>query len=294
MKLDYTLLDVFTRAPLSGNPLAVVQGADDVPDALMQRIANEFNLSETVFVQRPADPGHTARLRIFTPAIEMPFAGHPTIGAAVLLGLDGNVDEVRLEEGVGLVVAPVERRSGASGAARFALPQLPEPAGTIGARADIATALGIEADDIGCGALEPCVHSAGNLFHLVPVRDSRVLARITLNAPAWRDAFPHGRHSAYVFTAVSDEPGVDFAARKLTPGSHEDPGTGSAVAALIGLLAATAPFETGAASHVLRQGHEIGRPCRIALTFRKAAGRLVDAGIGGDAVIVGRGVLEPG
>lgn len=294
MKLPYLLLDVFTRDRFAGNQLAVVPNADRLLDGQMQAIANEFNLSETVFLCKPNSDLNAARARIFTPLIEMPFAGHPTVGAAVALGLRSKASVIRLEEGVGVVTALFEKTGVADGHARFALPQLPERAGEIGSASQIALALGIELDEIGLGTTQPAIFSAGNVFHLVPVRDKGVLGRISLNEGAWRSAFPEGRHSAYVFTQVHDEPGIDFAARKLTPGTHEDPGTGSAVAALIGLLAENDGFATAQADYVVRQGYEIGRPCQISMQYRCDGTRLVHGTIGGHAVIVGEGVLNLG
>ena len=103
MKLDYLLLDVFTRDRLRGNPLAVVLRADGLLDDQMQRIASEFNLSETVFLTKPRAERHSAAVRIFTPKVELPFAGHPTVGAAVVLGLELKSSAVRIEEKVGVV-----------------------------------------------------------------------------------------------------------------------------------------------------------------------------------------------
>jgi trans-2,3-dihydro-3-hydroxyanthranilate isomerase len=294
MKVGYHLLDVFTHKRLSGNPLAVVPEADHLLDDEMQAIANEFNLSETVFLRRPRNARNTAELRIFTPHTELPFAGHPTIGAAVVLGLEHRSSAVRLEEKVGLVTALVERIDKRTGEARFTLPQLPERAGKAPEVRDVALALGLDTEEIGCGVYHPDVFSAGNLFYLVPVRDTAALRRIVLNEGHWRHAFPLGRHSAYIFTQTPDEPGNDFAARKLTPGYPEDPGTGSAAAALIGLLAEKADLSHGQADYVLRQGHEMGRPCRITMQLRKEDDMLVHAAIGGRAVVVGEGVLDLG
>ena len=98
MQLDYILMDVFTTTPLSGNPLAVVRDADALLDDRMQAIANEFALSETVFLTRPRQATHTAGVRIFTPRTELAFAGHPTVGAAAALALDSRLSGVRLEE----------------------------------------------------------------------------------------------------------------------------------------------------------------------------------------------------
>jgi trans-2,3-dihydro-3-hydroxyanthranilate isomerase len=294
MKLNYLLLDVFTRERLKGNQLAVVCKADGLLDGEMQAIAREFNLSETVFILKPQVERNTAHVRIFTPHIEMPFAGHPTIGAAVALGLQNKVQAVRLEEGVGLITALFERHDKRSGEARFALPQLPARIGKTGSRAEIALALGLETEEIGLAGMQPEVFSAGNIFHLVPVRDASVLARVTMNPGAWLSAFPHGRHSAYIFTQTPAENGVDLAARKFTPGMPEDPGTGSAAAALIGLLAEHTDFASGQRDFVLRQGYEMGRPCQITIQLRKENDVLTHGGIGGHAVVVGEGVLDLG
>lgn len=296
MMLDYLLLDVFTDRRFSGNQLAVVPQGDGLLDDEMQAIAREFNLSETVFIRKPKADRNTASLRIFTPQAELPFAGHPTVGAAVVLGLQNKVSAVRLEEHVGLVTALFEKVDRRTGEARFALPRLPERVGKAPEKRDIALALGIEAEEIGCGTFQPDVFSAGNIFYLLPVRDAGVLKRIKLNPGGWAEIFPLGHNSVYVFTRTKGEAGVDFAARMFSPGMGipEDPGTGAAAAALIGLLAEHEEKTSGQVDYVLRQGDEMGRPCRITLQLRKDNDVLVHGGIGGRAVIVGEGRLDLG
>src|SRR5690606_37345313 len=134
----YAILDVFTETPLVGNPLAVVFDADGLDPAAMQRIAAEFNLSETVFVLPAADPGHTAKVRIFTPKAELPFAGHPTVGTAVALAarqfgpVASDVDAVVvLEEAVGPVRCGVGVRAAGAHFAEFDLPRLPQARQTL-------------------------------------------------------------------------------------------------------------------------------------------------------------------
>jgi trans-2,3-dihydro-3-hydroxyanthranilate isomerase len=294
MKLTYLLLDVFTTERFKGNQLALVPRADGLLDDQMQAIAREFNLSETVFLTRPRSERHMAALRIFTPSAELAFAGHPTVGAAVVLGLQNKVQAVRLEEQVGLITALIENANKVSAEARFGLPRLPEPVGRPGNLGDMALALGIDVEAIGCGPYKPAVYSAGTAFHLVPVRNAAVLRRVGVDAGPWERAFPHDRHSVYVFTETPEEPDNDFAARMFGAGLgiHEDPGTGSAAAALIGLIAEYAGFDDGQQEYRLRQGHEMGRPCLISLQMRKEAGKLCHGGIGGHAVIVGEGALE--
>lgn len=292
MKLNYLLLDVFTRERLKGNPLAVVPKADGLLDDHMQAIAREFNLSETVFIFRPNVERNTASVRIFTPYAELPFAGHPTVGAAVVLGMQKKVSAVRIEEKVGLITALFEKVDKRSGEARFALPRLPAKIAELTDRAGIAHALGIDVEDIGCGPYRPSVYSAGVTFHLVPVRDPEVLKKISVNVALFAKVFSHEHNSVYIFTETPHEHGNDIAARMFGMDIGEDPGTGSAAAALIGLLAEHTHFATGQADYVLRQGHEMGRPCRITLQLRKEDDVLVHGGIGGHAVILGEGVLD--
>ena len=294
MKLDYMLLDVFTRHPLHGNPLAVVLHADGVSETRMQGIAAEFNLSETVFVQKPISERHTARLRIFTPKIELAFAGHPTIGAAVALGLHLRQGAVRLETHVGVLTCVMEKLDRHVSNARFSLPKLPEEVGVAPAAEAIAGALGIATEDIGCGIFEPSCYSAGTSFYLVPVRNSGVLKRLAVQVGVWGEVFPDHNGSVYVYTATPEERDTQFAARMFAPGMGipEDPATGSAAAALIGQLAAQAP--DGHTQYILRQGAEMGRPSVIVLQLRKEAGRLMHGGIGGEAVVIGQGSLDFG
>jgi trans-2,3-dihydro-3-hydroxyanthranilate isomerase len=127
-KRRFATLDVFTAERFAGNPLAVVRDAEDLEPKLMQAIAREFGLPETVFVLRAGDPAHAAWMRIFTPAAELPFAGHPTVGCVALLGLMTSPAQPRdltLEEEIGLVRCHVEPRGKDVAHARFDLPALP-------------------------------------------------------------------------------------------------------------------------------------------------------------------------
>jgi trans-2,3-dihydro-3-hydroxyanthranilate isomerase len=294
MKLNYLLLDVFTKERLKGNPLAVVLNADLLLDNQMQTIAGEFNLSETVFIRRPQAIRHTAAVRIFTPRVELPFAGHPTVGAAVVLGLQTRSSAVRIEEQIGLITCVMEKLDKSTGFARFALPQLPVEAGNAPDRIRIAASLGIEEGDVGCGVYQPAVYSAGVTYYLIPVRNSGVLKNMKLDRRGWSETFPLGHNSVYVFTETPEEKGVDLAARMFSPtmGIGEDPATGSAAAALIGLLGKYA--NPGQTELMMRQGDEMGRPSRISVQFRKSGDQLSHGGIGGHAVIVGEGSLDLG
>ncbi len=172
MHRPYYLLDVFTDQPLAGNQLAVVIDSDGLDAATMQKIAAEFNLSETVFIFPPRDPINTARLRIFTPKAELPFAGHPTIGAAVLIGelraaslMRSEDVRIVLEEPVGDVICHARHRPGSARQADFFLPKLPVLIGEAQPKAKIAAALGLTPEDIGFDRHQPAIFSAVRLSH---------------------------------------------------------------------------------------------------------------------------------
>lgn len=294
MQYPYTILDVFTKERLQGNPLAVVHDADHLSDEQMQAIAKEFNLSETVFIHKPKIDRHMAELRIFTPAEELPFAGHPTVGAAVLLGLRLRSSAIRLEEKVGTIVAITEKTSKSSGHARFAVPKLAERVADAPSPDQIARSLGLQEEEIGCAGLEPAVYSAGVPFVCVPVRDVDALSRIRLERRGWREVFTGMSKQVYVFTEARDEVGVNFASRAFVElgGIKEDPATGSAAAALCGLLADEYFSEDGLFDLVIRQGADMGRRSYIEAQIKLEEGRLTHAGIGGHAIVLAEGTLN--
>ncbi len=192
MARRFFTLDVFTETALAGDPLAVVLDAEGLDDARMQAIAREFNLSETVFVFEPRHPVHSARVRIFTPGRELPFAGHPTIGAACLIGhlrapdiLEARDLRIVLEEPVGDVVCLVRQRQGRALAADFELPRLPERLEGAPTRDEIARGLGLTPDDIGFDRHEPSLFSAGAPFLFVPVRSLSAIARARPGDKPW-------------------------------------------------------------------------------------------------------------
>jgi trans-2,3-dihydro-3-hydroxyanthranilate isomerase len=290
----FVTLDVFTDRRFTGNPLAVVLEAEGLDTAAMQLIAREFNHPETVFVLPPADRAHRARLRIFTPARELPFAGHPTVGTAVLLGrIDGGTGarEMVLEEGIGPVRCHSEPVGDGGGRARFTLPQLPAPSGAAPDDVAIAGALGLAAGDIGFGGLRASRWSAGNPFAFVPVASLAAIGRCRPDADKLDAAV--GDHGVYVFCTDTVEPGHDFHARMfaLRLGIREDPATGSAAAAFAGLLAARGGLADGEHAIAIEQGYEMGRPSLMQLTLVLAAGQLVSASVGGDAIIATQGTI---
>ena len=294
----YAIYDVFTAAALAGNQLGVVFECDGLDTARMQAIAREFNLSETVFILPPGNPAHAANVRIFLPVRELPFAGHPTVGAAVALA------EMRygkgrhafvLEEKVGKIACRTEIGDGA-GKAEFDLPRPPQPVEMEVAAEKAAAALGIDPGDIGFDRHVICVWSAGVPYVTVPVRNIEAVRRSIVNAEKWLalTSLPGGEPAApYIYCRGGDFPGSQFHTRMYAPwdGIAEDPATGSAAAALAGALMAFEGLGEGASAFRLEQGVEMGRPSFIELTLGTAAGALTSVSIGGQAVKTAEGRL---
>lgn len=301
MAYRYAILDVFADTPLAGNPLAVVRDAAGLDDARMQAIAAEFNLSETVFLLPARNPAHSAAVRIFTPKIELPFAGHPTVGAAVYLGLvrhDGGNGPaegiVILEETVGAVRCGVSVKPG-RGHAIFDLPRLPAP---LPARLDkeaVAAALGLVPAEIGFENHVPTAWSAGVPYAFIPVRDLDAASRAWPQPVAWREGLDDGAFpAAYVYTRLTVGVGRQFHGRMFAPteGIPEDPATGSAVAALAGVIHRFDAHPSGTHTFVVEQGFEMGRPSLMALEVDIETAGVAAARIGGDAVLLAEGTLH--
>jgi trans-2,3-dihydro-3-hydroxyanthranilate isomerase len=302
MRLDYHVLDVFTDKQFGGNPLAVVLGGDALDAARMQTVAREFNLSETVFVLAPREPAHTARVRIFTPAAELAFAGHPTIGTAALLAelrasalpAAGNALIV-LEEGVGLVRVGVRMRAGAAPFAEFDAPKLPEPAGTLPPPERLAGALSLIPAEIGFENHRPSMFAAGNVVAFVPVASLAAMAKARVAAQHWEGAVKgQGLLGAFLYCRQTVHAASAFHARFFGPdfGVAEDPATGSAAVAFAGVVHRFDALPDGLHKRVIEQGYEMGRPSLITLSLEIAGGKLGAVRIGGHAVRVAEGRVE--
>lgn len=302
MPRRYAVLDVFTDTPLAGNPLAVVLDADGLATDQMQALAREFNLSETVFVQPSDNPAHSARVRIFTPARELPFAGHPTVGTAVLLAgerfgdLEDELDAVVvLEEIIGQVRCGVRLLPDGAGFAEFDVPKLSQSAGTAREKELIAAALALEPRDIGFENHKPSLFDAGVPFTFVPVSGLDAIARARPVMSAWTSGFGDGDHNcAYLYCRETLHHDCSFHARMFAPtmGVPEDPATGAAAAAFAGAVKAFDDLPDG--THLVRieQGYEMGRPSSIDLEIDVVNGKLHAERIGGNAVVVARGELR--
>lgn len=294
MRYRYHTLDVFTDRVFGGNPLAVFPDARGISGEAMQAVARELNLSETVFVL-PPEAGGTRRVRIFTPGGELPFAGHPTVGTAILLvalgevpGGEGEV-EIVLEEGVGPVPVRVRVRGGVPESAQFTAARAPELAPAPG-RAELAAVLGLDVADLS-DDWAPAVASAGVAFTIIPLRDVDALARARLDRTAWERVLAP-TDASHVYTIVPAAPGGTVRARMFAPdmGIAEDPATGAAAAALGGYLAQG--IDQGAPRWTVEQGVEMGRPSRIELEADVEYANAVRVRVGGAAVRVSDGTME--
>ncbi|WP_019903071.1 PhzF family phenazine biosynthesis protein [Methylobacterium sp. 77] len=296
MSRRFVTLDVFTETPFSGNPLAVVLDSEGLDDEAMQRIAGEFNLSETVFVLPPTDARHKARLRIFTPARELAFAGHPTLGVAILLALrdarSGLTDAIAfgLEEAIGTVACVVEAGEG-RGRGRFKLPVLPGYDGEGPAKTLLAKVIGLEPQDIGFGRHVPSRHTAGPSFIFIPVNARAKLDAARLDMAAFSAMDEPA--ALYLYAVDPEGLGHRFHARMFAPhlGITEDPATGSAAAAFAGVMMEFEPLGDGEHDVFIRQGLVMGRPSAIALQMVIESGALQSVEIGGSAVVMSEGTL---
>jgi trans-2,3-dihydro-3-hydroxyanthranilate isomerase len=281
----YSVVDVFTETPLEGNPLAVFLDGSGLTDGEMQRIARELNLSETVFVFPPSRADCLARLRIFTPAAEMPFAGHPTLGTVFALVQAGRIPpgtrEFDLEEKVGAVPIRVEREADPFVAWLRTPPIVLGPAFE---RIACARALGLEESDLLDGYPVEA-GSAGPAFLYVPVRDRAAVDRAFLDAPALLRAVaghPSGA-AAFVFALAPEGVYARMFAREL--GVMEDPATGSATGPLGAYLVkhGLLPARDGA-RFTNEQGVKMGRRSLLHGIVRMRGAELDTIEIGGSAV----------
>lgn len=301
MALKFHTLDVFTDRRFGGNPLAVVLDADDLTDAQMQSIAREFNLSETVFLSKSERPAHTAKMRIFTPKSEVPFAGHPTIGTAALLAElraplhNGEQDAlVILEQAIGTVRVGVRARTGSAAFAEFDAPKLPAEAGILPPDDVIAAGLGLIPSEIGFENHKPLCFAAGNTFAFVPIATLDAIRRARVNGAHWEKAFEQqGIVGVYLYTRQCEHTSHTFHARLFAPqvGIPEDPATGSAAVGLAGIVQHFDRYPDGTYKRIVEQGYEMGRPSQIVLTLVVTGGKLATLRIGGLALRVSEGTL---
>jgi trans-2,3-dihydro-3-hydroxyanthranilate isomerase len=286
----YETVDVFTDRRFGGNPLAVFTDAHGLSDAEMQSLAAEMNYSETTFVLPPANPAHTARVRIFHRTAEMPFAGHPNVGTGYVLARHGRDRDgvLMFEEMAGLVEVKVERdAAGAVMGATIAAPQALSTGIELPIES-VAACAGLQPADIIVATHRPLQASVGVRFVLTQVRPE-ALARALPDLAAFRAvdaAFPALEKRASLFIYARD--GASIRARMFAPlaGTWEDPATGSASAALAALLLSLEGGER--AVFAVTQGVEMGRPSLLQLSAQRTPDG-VRAMVGGTCAPVFRG-----
>jgi trans-2,3-dihydro-3-hydroxyanthranilate isomerase len=300
MQLQFATVDVFTAERFSGNPLAVVLDAQGLSSAQMQAIAAEFNLAETTFVLPPKDGANAAEVRIFTPRHEMPFAGHPNVGTAFVLGRAGTSygktvvgDRVTFEEKAGLVAITLNKDGAKVVGARLASPQRLEVGEAVSAEL-IASACSLAVDDIEVKSHTPCIASCGAAFILAELKSHAALVKSLPRADVFHQQVAKlPATSILLYTQVNEE-NIDIRARMFAPhhGIPEDPATGSANVALIGLLAKLRPEQDLNLTKRIAQGVEMGRPSLLEAEAEKRGGIVTATFIGGRCVAVMSGTIE--
>lgn len=297
-RLHYHLVDVFTDQRFGGNPLAVFTNGRGLSTETMQAIAKELNLSETTFVLPPDNPANDWRVRIFTPAAEMPMAGHPTVGTSFVLAREHlvNVSEqqpvIRLEENVGLIPVTFTFEDGQPVMAT--MQQLAPEFGPVFEDRDmIAALLSLDPSALEDGPLQ--VVSCGAPFFLVPLRTIDAVRNIRLRIDIWERALMNFASSkVFVFTRQTDYPGSTVHSRMFAPslGIREDPATGAASGPLGCYLVKYGWVKDNPAQIISEQGVEMGRPSFIHIRIEQTGGAITGVFVGGQCVYVGDGQIE--
>jgi trans-2,3-dihydro-3-hydroxyanthranilate isomerase len=300
MKVQFQTVDVFTDRQFGGNPLAVIPDARRLSDAQMQAIANEFNLAETTFVLPPSDSANTARVRIFTPRAEMPFAGHPNVGTAFVLARHDSVCGVRInrrnmifEEIAGLVRVTIDTDDDLAAGAALAAPQRFQIVRDVDAGM-IAQACSLDLSDIETRRHPPCLASCGAPFVIAEVRDRDALRRAQPRTDVFLTNLPRDEATGIHLYVEDAEEGADFQSRMFAPlhGVFEDPATGSANVALIGLLAHLRHESSLRLEAAIGQGVDLGRPSLMRAVAEKVAGAVIRTSIGGGCKLVMSGWID--
>jgi trans-2,3-dihydro-3-hydroxyanthranilate isomerase len=301
MRARYLTCDVFTDRVFGGNQLAVFPDASEIPPELMAPIAKEFNYSETTFVLPPDDPSHTAKVRIFTPGGELPFAGHPTVGTAHVLAaigavrLTGDRTDIVFEEKVGPIPVSIRSANGVPTFAQLSVAQLPEVGPPPPSPDVLAPALSLSVDDFALGATMPEAVSCGVPFLFIPLKNRDAVRRASVRLDLFNAALADYTTSKVMIFAMDPElDGHDVRARMFAPsiGVPEDPATGSACSGLSGYLAARDPRRDGTLRWVVEQGFEMGRPSILELEADKKDGAITAVRVGGSTVMVCEGTFS--
>jgi len=297
MEYRFHTADVFTDKAFGGNQLAVLPDARGLTTEQMVSITREFNYSETIFVLPPDDPAHTRRLRIFVPGGEIPFAGHPTVGGAYVLGITGEIpltgDETRIifEEGVGPVPVLIRSRNGKPYFTQLTAAKTPEKNDQAYDAATIAPLVSLSEDDIDLGsgkAMEGW--TAGLPYLYVPLKNRDALKRARSRADLVEKTLA-GKWTREIVVFTTD--GEDYRVRMFAPlvGVTEDPATGSAAAAFAGYVGSRLSMQDGIHAFTIHQGVEMGRPSRLDVEIDFSAGAISAVRVGGASVLISSGTL---
>jgi len=284
----FFIADVFTARPFTGNQLAVFPDAQGLSDRAMQSIAREFNFAETTFVLPPGDSRHAARVRIFTPKAELPFAGHPTIGTAAVLAHTRAVAlpaVMVLEEGIGPVRVELATRAGALHA-QLVTEQAVEIAEQRPDRGAAAAALSVPEEAV----LDTWFASGGVRFCFVKLADRTTVDHAVLDRAAWARHFAKA-WSPHLYLYAGE---AELYVRMFAPalGIDEDPATGSGAVALAGVLAGRRDEADGVFTWRIEQGVAMGRPSTIEASAEKRAGKVTKIKVGGPTMIVAEGSMD--
>ncbi len=295
MRYEFVICDVFTTQRFGGNQLAVIPDASGLSTARMQQVAREFGFSETTFVLPADESSHARRVRIFTPAVELPFAGHPNIGTAFVLATTGRLGPLEaeatvvFEELAGLVRVSIRSEA----AALWCELEAPAPL-TLGPTvtvAECAAALSLSELEI-AAASQPVVASVGAPILMVELEDSESVRRATPVIDVLRKIDQHAPSTGIYLYALKPDSTVH--ARLFAPlnGIPEDPATGAAACTVAGLLASRDPRPDGTFHWRIAQGAEMGRPSTLDARAEKRGGELIATAVGGHSVFVAEGAIE--
>ena len=294
MKYAFQIIDVFSSTPFGGNQLAVLPDAAGISTEGMQKIAREFNFGETTFILPKNDPANTCRVRIFTPRVELDFAGHPSVGTACALVMKQHVRlsapvRLILEENAGPVAVDVAHRNGGFHGTLTLSGKIEAPTGAP-SPTELAAVLSVEPAEVN----QVFLAGAGVPFCFAQLTSNEVVDRAAMNRAAWAATLSRAWSPHIFFFAGDLRDGGKLYARMWAPalGIEEDPATGAACAALVGVMASKHDFGGTAYRLSIQQGVSMGRRSEIEAEARKSGSVVTSVSVGGAAANIASGEIE--
>ena len=294
MKYTFHIVDVFSSAPFGGNQLAILPDAAGISAEGMQKIAREFNFGETTFVLPKNDPANTCRVRIFSPRTELDFAGHPSVGTACALVMNQHVrpsDPIRLtlEENIGPVTVDVTQRNGGFHGTLTLSGKIEAPTGAP-STADLAAVLSIDPSEVS----QSFFAGVGVPMCFAQLNSNEAVDRATINRAAWTATLSRAWSPHLFFFAGNLRDGGRLYARMWAPalGVEDDNATGSACAALVGVVASKPDFGGTAYRLSIQQGVLMGRRSEMEAEARKSGGVVTSVSVGGATAYIASGEIE--